>query len=111
MTDKTRVINIRSGQPYDVYIGRGGDPRTGNMSKWGNPFSHHTNSIARFHVDTREEAIASFREWIKTQPQLLAALPELKGRVLACWCVPKDGFNGKLVCHGQILAEMADALE
>ena len=32
MTDKTRVINIRSGQPYDVYVGRGGDPRTGNST-------------------------------------------------------------------------------
>ena len=104
MADKTRVINIRSGQPYDVYIGRGGDPRTGNMSKWGNPFSHQVSNIARFRVNTREEAIESFREWIKMQPELLADLPELKGMVLACWCVPK-------ACHGHILAEMADALE
>ena len=99
----TRVINIRSGERYDVYIGRGGDPRTGNMSKWGNPYSHQVNSIARYRVATREQAIVCFREWIKTQPELLESLHELKGKTLGCWCIP-------LKCHGHVLAELADAL-
>jgi len=37
--------------------------------------------------------------WIGTQPELLAALPELKDKVLGCYCKPED-------CHGDILAEL-----
>jgi Domain of unknown function (DUF4326) len=92
---KTRVVHGNKYPLYDVYIGRPSD--------WGNPFSHLESSVARFKVATREEAIEKYREWIKTQPQLLARLPELKGKILGCWCRP-------LACHGDILAEMADAL-
>jgi hypothetical protein len=31
----------------------------------------------------------------------MAALPELKGRVLGCWCAP-------LACHGDVLAQLAN---
>ena len=48
-------------------------------------------------------AIRKYREWIKTQPHLLAQLKDLKGKVLGCWCKPR-------ACHGDVLAEMADAL-
>jgi len=64
-------------------------------SKWGNPFR-----IGR--DGTRGEVIAKYRAWILTQPQLLAALPTLKDKVLACWCRPH------LPCHGDVLAEMVD---
>lgn len=70
---------------HDVYIGR--------PSKWGNPFSIGKDG-------TREEVIHKFREWIKTQPALLAALPELKDKILGCWCAPKT-------CHGDVLVELA----
>jgi hypothetical protein len=70
-------------------------------SKWGNPYSHMQNTLAKFKVDTREEAIEKYKEWILTQPELLKALPELRGKTLGCWCKP-------LLCHGSILAEMAD---
>jgi hypothetical protein len=78
---------------YDVYIGR--------PSKWGNPFSHQSGTLAKFKVASREEAISKYREWIKTQPGLIAALPELRGKVLGCWCSP-------LACHGDVLAELAN---
>ena len=29
-----------------------------------------------------------------------AALPELRGKILGCWCAPK-------VCHGDVLVELA----
>lgn len=54
-------------------------------------------------VESREVAIAKYREWIQTQPKLLRDLHELKGKVLGCWCKPK-------ACHGDILAELADKL-
>jgi hypothetical protein len=50
-----------------------------------------------------DAAIAAYADWIQTQPQLLAALPELKGKTLGCWCKPQ-------ACHGDILARLADAL-
>jgi uncharacterized protein DUF4326 len=70
---------------FDVYIGR--------PSKWGNPFVLDGRS-------SREEVIAKYRAWLLCQPELVAALPELKGKVLGCWCAPKS-------CHGDVLAELA----
>ncbi|ALN97849.1 hypothetical protein Bp8pS_170 [Bacillus phage vB_BpuM-BpSp] len=96
MSQKTRVVNKYHGEPYDVYIGRG--------SKWGNPFSHMKGTKADFTVETRDEAVAAYREWIKTQPYLLADLKSLKGKTLCCFCKPKS-------CHGDILAELADAID
>jgi len=92
VNDKTRVVHNKK-KPYDVYIGR--------PSKWGNPFSHLEGTAAKYRVSTREEAVEKFREWIQTQPRLLADLPELKGKILGCWCKP-------LACHGDVLAELAD---
>ena len=91
----TRVVNKRNDK-YDVYIGR--------PSIWGNPFSHLRESLADTKVNTRRESIEKYREWIKTQPELLYRIPELKGKVLGCWCAP-------LPCHGDVLAELADGWE
>lgn len=92
--DKTQVVHVNK-EPYDVYIGR--------PSPWGNPFSHRPGTLAQFQVKNRRTAIQSYREWIVTQPELMARLPELKGKTLGCWCKP-------LSCHGDILAELADSL-
>lgn len=86
MTQDTQTRVVRRNQPHDVYIGR--------PSKWGNPFV-----IGR--DGTREEVISKHRAWLMTQPSLLAALPELKGKVLGCYCAP-------LACHGDTLMELAN---
>ena len=86
---KTTVVQCRK-STYDVYIGRGCG------SVWGNPFVTGIDG-------TREEVIARHREWVRRQPELLYRLRELKGKRLGCWCSPKS-------CHGDILAELADAL-
>lgn len=88
-----KVVNINFDEPYDVYIGR--------PSKWGNPFSHRSNTLAQYRVASREEAIAEYRKWVQQQPELMAALPELRGKTLGCWCKP-------LSCHGDILSELAN---
>lgn len=72
--------------PYDVYIGR--------PSKWGNPFVIGQDG-------TREEVIAKYREHLLRQPELMKALPELRGKILGCWCSPA-------ACHGDVLAELAN---
>jgi hypothetical protein len=93
---KTTVVNYRKDE-FDVYIGR--------PSIWGNPFSHASNTKAKFKVDTREQAIAEYRKWITEGDgkHLLKRLHELKGKRIACWCKP-------LSCHGDVLAELADKL-
>lgn len=80
---------------YDVLIDR--------TTKWGNPFSHIRNRLTRasFLVPTRDEAISAFEAWIHTQPNLIAALPELRDKVLGCWCRP-------LSCHGDVLIRLAN---
>jgi hypothetical protein len=87
----TRVVNL-SKEQYDVFIGRG--------SKWGNPFTHikDKTTLADVIVDTREEAIERYREYLAGNEELLACLDELEGKTLGCYCKPKS-------CHGDILLE------
>ena len=60
-------------------------------TKWGNPHSD----------GTRDQNIARHKVWIHTQPHLMAALHELRGRTLLCWCAPKP-------CHCDYLSELAN---
>lgn len=81
------VVHCRRAH-YDIYVGR--------PSKWGNPFEIGDDG-------DRETVINKYRDWILTQPHLLVALPELKGKVLGCWCAPES-------CHAEVLVEMANAV-
>ncbi len=81
----TQAVHLRR-ESFDVRIDR--------ATKWGNPFV-----IGR--DGDRAEVIAKYREWIAEQPELLAALPELRGKRLGCWCAPEP-------CHGDVLADLAD---
>lgn len=101
----TTVVHCKR-EPFDIYIGR----RRGPEGKWGNPYSHLAGTIAKYRVPTLEESIRSYEAWILKQPELMSALHELRGKALGCWCKPKDGFNGRLLCHGQVLAKLADAI-
>lgn len=85
------MVNKRN-ERYDVYIGRG--------SKWGNPFSHKPSKFADIiTVATREEAVYEYYKYIIKRPDLIAALHQLKGKKLGCYCAPA-------LCHGHILAHM-----
>lgn len=96
---KTRVVHCKV-HSYDVYIGR--------PSQWGNPFTHKKGTLAQFQVATRHEAIEKYRAYIlqrlEKEPSLREDLRRLKGKVLGCHCKP-------LPCHGDVLAELADAME
>ena len=81
----TRIVHCKK-QQFDVYIGRPG--------KWGNPFVIGKDG-------TRDEVIEKYEAWLRTQPDLLAALPELRGKVLGCWCAPQ-------ACHGDVLVRLAN---
>ena len=79
------VVNCRFAQ-YDVYIGR--------PSRWGNPFIIGKDG-------DREEVIVKYEQWLKSQPQLVESLPELRKKRLGCFCAPK-------MCHGDVLARLAN---
>ena len=87
------VVNIRSGEPYDVFIGR--------PSKWGNPFK-----IGR--DGDRDEVLRKYERWLmelrngRYRPLFYEATTELSGKVLGCYCAP-------LRCHGDVLIERVDA--
>lgn len=84
---KTTVVHCKKSK-YDVYIGRPSD--------WGNPFVIGKNG-------DRADVIRKYRQWIMREPELIArAKTELRGQRIACWCKPED-------CHGDVLAELADA--
>ena len=87
----TRVVHCKR-EPYDVYIGR--------PSKWGNPFKLATGASDL----ERRRCLDKYLAWLKQQPELMAAIPELRGKTLGCWCAPK-------LCHGHALALLADGGE
>lgn len=90
-----RVVNM-SNEDWDLRIDR--------ATIWGNPYSHKDGTLATYKVATRKEAIEKYREYILDNPELLAKLHELKGKVLGCWCAP-------LPCHGDVLIELIERLE
>lgn len=83
-----KVLNKYKDPPTtdSVYIGRG--------SKWGNPF------VIGMH-GTREEVIAKYEVWLRSQRDLLKALVELHGKDLICFCAPR-------FCHGELLLWLAN---
>jgi hypothetical protein len=84
----TEVVHCRQ-ELFDVFIGR--------PSKWGNPFV-----IGRH--GSRSEVIQKYRAWIVNQPHLMRSLPELKDKILGCYCSP-------LACHGNVLVDLISTLE
>ncbi|MBB5913840.1 hypothetical protein BJY24_002707 [Nocardia transvalensis] len=73
--------------------------------RWANPFRAGAHPGA-----TRETVTRQFREWLLHSDDhdaaaMRTALPELRGKDLACWCVPGDP------CHGDVLLALANAEE
>ena len=72
-----------------VYVGR--------PSRWGNPFAVDATT------PTRDAAVARYRSWLATQPELVAAARSaLAGRDLVCWCPPGEA------CHADVLLDVAN---
>ena len=90
----TLVVNITSGEAFDVYVGRAAPRRGLKASRFANPFV-----IGR--DGDRGEVIERYRAWLAERPDLLAEVRGLRGLRLACWCAPK-------ACHADVLAELAN---
>lgn len=81
--------------PNHVYIGRDMSfyVKGANKSKWSNPFSCKKYG--------RQKCIQLYEEYIIENKDLMNALPELKGKILGCWCKPES-------CHGDILMKLCN---
>lgn len=95
----TIVRNLKDGtfdaeDQEHVYIGRANRYYGLEESKWCNPFVMERES-------QRADVIEEYRRYLHERPDLLKAIPELKGKVLFCWCHPK-------ACHGDVLAELTN---
>jgi hypothetical protein len=93
-------------EPYDTYIGRGRDPRTGEPGEWGNPYSHRPSRVPGvIVVATVEEAIERYRRhlWVEIRSGRLPLdkLAALAGKTLGCGCHQPGP------CHGWNLAAAA----
>lgn len=76
----------------------------------GNPFSHIPNK-GKFPVDTREDAIRAYEDWIKEKLEnkidpyytefnrLISIFRDTGELHLICWCKP-------LPCHGDVLKKL-----
>lgn len=98
----TKVVNQKRTDRYDVDIGRA-DNGESDMSNtpvgepgWlGNPFAMSDGW-------SREEAVERFREAfrqrLREDEEFRAAVDDLHGQILACYCKPK-------ACHGDVIVE------
>lgn len=91
---KTTVVHVRKDE-FDVYIGRAFQEFP--CSKWHNPYSIGKDG-------TRSEVIGKYKLYVLINPDLMKALPELKGKRLGCWCSPKP-------CHGDVLVKLIEEPE
>lgn len=92
---KPMIVNSKTDR-YNVFIGRG--------SKFGNPFTW-IPGYGKYLVDSREDAIRAYEDWIRGQPELIAAVKkELQGKVLGC---PGSGCP-YLGCHGEVLLRILE---
>lgn len=91
----TKVIHIKDAppdwrkNPEYVYCGR--------PSKWGNPFPMRTEA-------DRAQVCKDFAAWFSGQKHLLDSLHEVRGKVLICFCAPRQ-------CHCHEIQRYADAVK
>lgn len=96
-TGGAKVVHVHSyefaaaADEHKVYIGRtfGGYENQG----WGNPFPISP-------ACSRELAVERYRKFLLKNDALLLCIPELRGKLLGCWCHPEP-------CHGDVLVALA----
>lgn len=105
MDEPTRAGHWRKDR-CDVYVGRG--------SKWGNPYVFPGGAArSRYAVTEAADPLGAYEAHVRANAALVTALPELRGKVLGCYCVrlgappPAPGAER---CHAQVLVRLVDEL-
>jgi hypothetical protein len=83
---RVRRLNMRAPLEGAVLVAR--------PSRWGNPFSIDEHG--------RKRAIEMYERWLLANDELLAQVPSLKGKRLACYCKLDEP------CHADVLARLAN---
>ena len=83
---------IQEGAGNNVYIAR--ETRHHPRSTWCNPYRLKDYGF------NREKVLDLFEKYLVQNEKLTQHLPDLKGKVLGCWCARSH-------CHGEILHRMA----
>lgn len=94
-----------------IYVGR--------PTRWGNPWQEGSTDWTVLpdrsydrsgKVLTREDAVASYRNSVTTDPDRVAFIREaLAGKDLACWCPLVDADGNPVPCHADVLLEILNA--
>jgi len=93
----TTVVNKKTGEPYDIYIGR--------PSFFGNPYKVGDTTWDGIHISSREAALELYERlmWKRLNDEnmtwWLHELEKMRGKRLGCWCKP-------LPCHGDVLVKI-----
>ncbi len=66
-------------------------------SRWANPYLLGG-------AGPHDQVCDRYAEYFASRPDLHARLPELRGKVLGCWCYPKR-------CHGETLLAALERLD
>ena len=90
---ETKVVHCKK-EKYDILIDR--------RTLFGNPYILVKDG-------ERDEVIQQFEDWLRgkrdiswkqdIRKEILRRLPELKGKILGCWCKP-------LSCHGDVYIKL-----
>lgn len=99
----TRTVHVEDGAPGAVDV-------WSHKSKWRNPYRAREFD-ANYQV--AEQAITDYEKYVRGDPDLMAAIPELIGKPLECTCrhediraYRRDRKSGKR-CHADILVMLA----
>jgi len=88
----TEIVNMRT-------AGHGGDiMRVDRQTRFGNPFRLNKDGGDYTRAESIEEYRKWFKEQIRTNPEFRAAVEELRGETLGCWCKPK-------ACHADVILD------
>lgn len=101
----TRVVHVNDNVEGAVYIGRANGREGLAVSPFANPYRLVDGSVT-----DRAKVVIQYEVWLlRDRRELLATLPELRGKALACWC-RHDGEEQTPAnrCHGDVLVGLLE---
>jgi hypothetical protein len=108
--------------PSFLYVGRFNRWKGWEASVWENPFSLRNGQLIvlprvrrsawwaeRDRVEPGDTLCTLFRRYLLASADLMARLPELRGKKLGCWCGDWAPGQPDIGCHAVVLAQLVNA--
>lgn len=101
---RPRMCNGKWVENFDVYVG------PGPVCFCGVVFAHPNPGwlAGPLGGGTANLDVSAYETWVLSQPGARHVLSTLRGKILACWCVPGGNQNTQTFCHAIVLAKLAD---